>query len=137
MLNNFAFNRKNYLEIKGCAPAYANIFKNHFEREYLYPFLEGLLPSYLRFIEDIFFIWTGSKGHLITFLNYLNTKHNSIKFEYKISQSSMPFLDTEVYIKNNKLYIKVYRKETSRQNILYINPEQPISLTNITPYSQL
>ena len=137
MLNNFAFSRKNYLEIKGCTPAYANIFMNHFERKYLYPFLEGLSLSYLRFIGDIFFIWAGSKGHLIAFLNDLNIKHNSIKFEYKISQSSMPFLDTEVYIKNNKLYTKVYRKETSRQNFLHINPEQPVSLTNITPYSQL
>ena len=137
MLNNFAFNRKNYLEIKGCAPAYANIFKNHFEREIYLPFIERLSLSCLSFIDDIFLICIVSKDQLITFLNDLNTKHNSIKFEYKISQSSMPFLDTEVYIKNNKLYIKVYRKETSRQNILYINPEQPISLTNITPYSQL
>ena len=137
MLNNFAFNRKNYLEIKGCTLAYANIFMNHFERKYLYPFLEGLSLSYLRFIGNIFFIWTGSKGHLIAFLNDLNIKHNSIKFEYKISQSSMPFLDKEVYIKNNKLYTKVYRKETSRQNFLHINPEQPVSLANITPYSQL
>ena len=24
-----------------CAPAYANIFMDHFERKYIYPFLEG------------------------------------------------------------------------------------------------
>ena len=75
-----------------CAPAYANIFMDHFERKYIYPFLEGLLLSYLRFNDDIFFIRTGSKDQLITFLSELNTKHNSIKFEYKISQSSIPFL---------------------------------------------
>ena len=69
-----------------CAPEYANIFMDHFERKYIYPFLEGLSLSYLRFIDNIFFIWTGSKDQLITFLNDLNTKHNSIKFEYKISQ---------------------------------------------------
>ena len=88
-----------------CAPTYANFFMDHFERKYIYPFLEGLSPSYLRFINDIFFIWTGSKDQLITFLNNLNTKHNSINFEYKVSLSITPFLDTEVYIKNNKLNI--------------------------------
>ena len=73
---------------------------DHFERKYIYPFLEGLSLRCLGFIDDIFFIWTGSKDQLITFLNNLNTKHNSIKFEWKISQSSNPFLDTEVYIKD-------------------------------------
>ena len=38
-----------------------------------------------------------------------------MNFEYKISQSSSHFLDTEVYIKNNKLYKKTYRKEADMQ----------------------
>ena len=125
-LNNFVFNCKNYLQTKGCAteticaPAYANIFKDHFERKYIYPFLEGISLSYLRFIDDIFFVWTGSKDQLITFLNNLNIKLNSIKLEYKISQTSIPFLDTEVYIRNNKLYtkIRIGKKQTDKTCIL-------------------
>ena len=126
-LSNFVFNCKNYLQIKGCAmgricgPAYVDIFMDQFERKCIYPFLEGLSLSYLRFIDDIFFIWTGSIEQLIAFLNDLNTKHNSIKFEYKISRSSIPSLDKEVYMKTNKLYTKIYRKETDRQY-----SEQPI-----------
>ena len=134
-LINFVFNCKNYLQIKGCAvgtsyaPAYANIFMDHFVRKYIYPCLEGLSPSYFRFIDDdIFFIWTGSKDQLITFLNDLNTKRNFIKFEYKLSQPSIPSLNTEVYIKNNKLYTKIYRKESDRQTFFHINSEDPISL---------
>ena len=45
------------------------------------------------------------------FLNELNTKHESIKFEYQISKTSMAFLDTEICIKNNNLYTKIYRKK--------------------------
>ena len=119
------------------APGFANIFMSHFERKFIYPFSEGLSLNYLRFINDIFFIWAGSKDQLITFLNDSNTRYKSIKFEYKISQSSIPFLDTEVYIKNNKLYTKIYRKETDRQNFLHINSEHPISLKNSIPYSQV
>ena len=67
----------------------------------------------------------------------MNTKHTSIKFKYKISQSSIPFLDMGVYIKNNKLYTKIYTKEIDRQNFLHINSEHPISLKNSSPYSQV
>ena len=142
-LKNFMFNCKNYLQIKGCpigticTPSYANIFMDHFERKYIYPYLEGLSQSYLRFIDDIFFIWTGSKDQLITFLNDLNTKHNSIKFEYKIAQSNIPFLDTDVYFKNNRLYINICRKETDRQKFFRIDSEHPISLRSRIPYRQV
>ena len=64
-----------------CAPAFANIFMDHFERKCIYPFLEGLSLRYLRFINDIFFIWKGCKDQLVTFLKDLNIKHNSIKIE--------------------------------------------------------
>ena len=50
---------------------------------------------------------------LIKFLNELNTKHESIKPEYQISETSITFLDTEVYIKNNYLYTKTYTKNRS------------------------
>ena len=61
-LKSFVFNCKNYIQRKGCAmgticaPSYANIFMDHFERKYISPFLQGLSLIYLRFIDDIFFI---------------------------------------------------------------------------------
>ena len=66
-LSNFAFNCKNYIQIKDCtmgticAPSYVNIFMDHFERKCLSPVLQGLSLIYLKFIDDIFFTWTGSK----------------------------------------------------------------------------
>ena len=83
---------------------------DHFERKYVSPFLQGLSLIYLKFIDDMFFIWTGSKEKLIRNLDELNTKQDSIKFECKISKTSISFLDAEVYIKNKKLYSKIYRK---------------------------
>ena len=44
-LNNFVFNWKHCLQIKGCvmgticSPYYANIFMDHFEKNYIYSFL--------------------------------------------------------------------------------------------------
>ena len=50
------------------------------------------------------------------FLNELSTKHEPTKFEYKISKTSIIFLDTEVYVKNNKLY-KKYTEKNRLSNI--------------------
>ena len=91
-LNNFVFNCRNYLQIRGCAmgtisaPSYANIFMDHFERKFIYPFIKTFSLIYLRFIDNMFFIWTGSKTDLEKLLNKLNAKHPSIKFEYEISK---------------------------------------------------
>ena len=66
-LNNFVFNGINYLQKKGCAmgtkcaPSYANIFMGWFEEKFIFPLLTNLSDFYLRFIDDIFLIWNGTK----------------------------------------------------------------------------
>ena len=37
---------------------------------------------FLGYIDDIFIIWKGTKEQLITFINELNKKYKTIKFEY-------------------------------------------------------
>ena len=70
------------------------------------------------------------------FLNELYTKHESIKFECQISKTSITFLDTEVYVKNNKLCTKIYGRKTGCQTFLDINSEHLKSLKVSIPYSQ-
>ena len=54
-----------------------------------------------------------------------------------MSKTSITFSDTEVYIKNNKLYTKIWRiKKTNRQTLFSINSERPKSLKTSIPYSQ-
>ena len=48
-------------------------------------------------------------------LEELNTKYESIKFEYQISKTSNTLLDTEVYIWNNKLYPKISKKKKKKK----------------------
>ena len=116
-LNNFMFNSTNYLQTRGCAmgticaPSYANIFMDHFEKKTYIPIYHRILINLSQIYWRHIFIWTGSKKDLMKFLNELHTKHESIKFEYQISKTSIIFLDTEVCIKNNKLYTKIYRKK--------------------------
>ena len=41
-----------------------------------------------------------------------------------------------MHIKNNKLYTKIYRKQTDQQSFLHIDSEHLKSLTDSIPYSQ-
>ena len=72
-LNNFIFNSKFYLQIKGCAmgticaPTYANDFMSEFEERCIYPLIKNKSSSYLRFIDDIFMIWCKSENELKSF----------------------------------------------------------------------
>lgn len=75
---------------------------DYFERKYISVFKRTFINLFIYIIDDIVFILTRSKEQFIRSLDELNTKHDSIKFEFKISKTSVPFLDTEVYIKNNK-----------------------------------
>ena len=110
------------------APSYTNIFMDHLERKFIYPFIKAFSLIYLWFIDNIFFIWTGHKTDLENILNKLNTKHPSIKYKYEVSKERISFLDTEVYIKNNKLHTKIFRKKKDCQTFLNINSEHPNSL---------
>ena len=54
---------------------------------------------------------------LTEFLNELNTKHDSIKFEFKFSRQQIEFLETLIDIDSyNQLRAILYKKPTDRQN---------------------
>ena len=142
-LNNFVFDCIHYLQIKGCAmgticaPAYANIFMANFELKYVYPHIKDKTKMLLRFIDDLFMTWTGSEQELLDFINDLNKKHSSTKFEFKYSQTKIEFLNVLVYKDhNNMLQTTIYRKQTDRQNYLDARSEHPKSLKDSIPYSQ-
>ena len=98
------FKSKLYLQIKGCAmdticaPAYANIFMAEFEQKFIYPLIKDKSILFLRYSDDIFMVWTKSEKQLTDFMNELNQKHPSIKFDYKFDCKRIEFLDTLVYI---------------------------------------
>ena len=56
---------------------------DHFKRKFIYPFIKTSSLIYLRFIDDIFFIWAGSKRDLEKFLNELNAKQSNLNMKYR------------------------------------------------------
>lgn len=127
--NDFLFNGEYYLQIKGTAmgkkfaPAYANIFMANWEEEALAKWAKKPL-HYLRYLDDIWGIWTDSRKEFEKFVNVLNSHDPSIKLKHEIDQQSIHFLDTTLYKgpafnHNQKLEIKVYFKETDTHALLF------------------
>ena len=142
-LNNFIFNSKFYLQIKGCvmgtvcAPSYANIFMSEFEEKHIYPLMKNKSVIYLCYIDDIFMVLIKSESELKHFMNEINQKHQSIKSDFKFSKESIEFLDTLVYIDSkNSLQTTLYKKPTDCQNYLHAKSAEPFSLKKSILYSQ-
>ena len=142
--NAFTFNDEHFLQIHGTAmgspmaPTYANIFMAVLEKELLLKAPNGLIPiEWIRFIDDIFAIWTHGIDKLQHFLTYINEFHPTIKFDYIYSLETVNFLDTTIYINsNNKLESDLYIKPTDRTLLLHNNSFHPQSCKNSIIYSQ-
>ena len=76
-LNAFRIGKEYYRQITGAAmgtpmtPNYANLFMDNFEQTLPLDFFQQTRLSHLvwfRFIEDVFFIWTGNKDSLDSFI---------------------------------------------------------------------
>lgn len=102
----FKFENHFYLQAQGvsmgspCSPNYANCFFGKFELDYvgLYnnnPFSDRIKWWY-RFIDDIFFIFRGSKALLEQFYEFINSRLPSIKFTLESSGEKVSFLDVLV-----------------------------------------
>ena len=116
------------------APNYANFFMDNFELNLLHDYSQktGLsLLVWFRFIDDIFFIWTGSKNsldHFISFTqNYSKSKNmkSKIKSEIHLSTNQVHFLDVAVSLKHGKLRTTLFTKPTDSHfylNTSYCHP---------------
>ena len=140
--NNFQFNGRNYLQINGTAmgtrvaPTYANLYMSYFEDMFVYTYpLQPLL--WLRYIDDIFMIWTHGQSELEKFLNHLNTVRETLKFTCEWSPTQVNFLDTIVKLDLDKtLYTDLYCKPTDTHSYLRYNSCHPKHVMSGLPYSQ-
>ena len=76
-----------------CALTYVNIFMANFEAKHIYPYIKEKSLLYLRYIDDMFMIWKGTKAELMTIMKELNEKHKTIKFDFQVSLRKIAFLD--------------------------------------------
>ena len=91
---------------------------------------------WLRYIDDIFFIWTHGEDKLKTFLENLNQFHPNIKFTHESSTESIPFLDLRVKLSQGKLETDLHIKPTDRHQYLHYSSSHPGHTKRSIVYSQ-
>ena len=107
--NYFEFGQDVYQQILDTAnvtkfaPTYANIFMAGLEEE-IFKNLKFKPFLWLRYLDDIFCLWTEGVDKLKEFFNYLNEFHPSIKFTWSILKNklilSMFLLPNLIQVKN-------------------------------------
>ena len=105
--------------------------------------IHGLRPVlWLRFIDDIFFIWDNDKISLQSFLKFCNSYNtnkkmkSTINFTFNYSKQEAIFLDTKISFQHNVLVSQLYSKPTSAHQYLQRNSFHPPSLLKSIPKSQ-
>ena len=131
--------KNNYFEFDSCikqqisgtaigtkfAPPYACIFMDKVESAFLES--ENTKPwVWMRYIDDIFFIWTESEDELEGFLQRLNAFHPNLKFTHDKSKVSINFLDVTVSINGEEFETDLYCKPTDCHQFLEFNSAHPI-----------
>ena len=143
-LNNFTFNQEHFIQVKGtamgtrAAPNFANVYMGRLEDTFVYQTdWSNYIIDWIRFIDDIFLIWSGDYDSLTTFIGYLNGVVPSIKFTHEISFHSVNFLDTKV-LKDARgnITTDVYQKPTDTHPYLHWTSAHPPHLKHSIPYSQ-
>lgn len=128
--NDFLFNGKYYLQVHGTAmgktfaPSYANIYMAAWETTVL-PKCPQRPLVYLRYLDDIFGLWSHGMVAFQNFLEILNNHHKSIKVTSNIQSKSVEFLDTEVFFREGErgeqkgLATRVFFKTTDTHALLH------------------
>ena len=114
------------------ASQYANIFMANLEENFLQNTHNKPL-IYLRYIDDIFLLWTHGKEKLLQFLKDFNSEDPDIHVTMNHWTKEVNFLDITIRIKNNTLQTKLhYIKNPPIPKPIY-TPPAPISHTSSQP----
>ena len=105
------------------------------EVKFVYTYQNGPL-IWLRYIDDIFGAWIGTIEEFNTFVAFLNSREESLKFVATISDTSVPFLDMMVSIKLGILSTSLYTKPTDSHNYLRYDSAHAPHVCESIPYSQ-
>ena len=91
---------------------------------------------WLRYIDDVFFIWTHSEQELERFLKDLNNFTPNLSFNHGASKNCIPFLDLKVKLIDGKLETDLYMKPTDRHQYLHYSSSHPEHTKCSIVYSQ-
>ena len=124
---------------------YANLFMSAFEDQMIDAYKKeyGCVPlSWVRYIDDIFFLWNDDIESLNKYLAFCNSyaENNgylsNIKFTADYSKTEVALLDTKIKIVDGKIMTELYCKPTSTHSYLHRQSDHPFHTVRSNPLSQ-
>ena len=133
--NDFTFAKKWFLQILGTAmgkpfaPEYANLAMWAWETIALRA-CSDLPFKYLRYLDDIFIVWTHTREKLHTFHTTLNSISTNIQLTMEASSHTINFLDTTIFkgarfLATGVLDTRVFFKPTDTHSLLHATSFHP------------
>ncbi|XP_068115334.1 zinc finger protein 300-like [Hyperolius riggenbachi] len=143
--NYFMYKEEFFLQQRGTAmgsnvaPSFAGAFMHDFESKYVYPHVAFARHCcvWWRYIDDIFAIWRGDIGSLMSFHSELNNFHPNIGFEIVHDKIEIHFLDTTIRRQGCSLSSNLYQKPTDRNQLLRFGSYHPPAVFRSVARSQL
>ena len=131
--NHFTFDNSFFTQKSGvakCAPHLANLFMASLEERAMNSWTGTQPIKWLRFIDDVLMLWSGSGEELQRFHDHLNNQMASIHFTMEASQQSAVFLDLKIYkgtrfTEKGILDVSLYIKDTNPQCFLHFSSCHP------------
>ena len=114
---------------KSISKPLAGIYMHWFERTYVFnetgEFRDNIV-FWKRQMDDIFFVWKGSKEELELFVWKFNRIEIRIQFTLEVEKEEfLPFLDVGILKKEGKLVTKIYRKPIHTQQYIHWGSNHP------------
>lgn len=118
-----------YLQVKGTAmgkrfvPAYANIYMAEWEEE-IFKKCKKLPLLYLRYLDDIWGIWTHSRMDFDGFVQIINEHHRSTQVEATTKDTEIDFLNITTFkgpnfLQTGTLDTRMFFKPTDSHSLLH------------------
>ena len=131
--NVFEFNTKYYTQTKGTAmgtsmaPAYANLYLNQKEQEWLkITKLKHNIVLFKRYLDDIVIIYNNHDDSLQSLTKEIQEAYKPLCITYTYGKKE-PFLDVEIEIRRNRIEYNMYRKALNSKEIIPYNSCHPQS----------
>ncbi|OCT85984.1 hypothetical protein XELAEV_18024154mg [Xenopus laevis] len=90
----------------------------------------------LRYIGDIFIIWTDTGQELIQFHETFQDFHPTINLKISYSPTHIHFLDTTIHIRENTIQTNIYQKPKDKPSYLMCDGFHPDHTKHSIIYSQ-
>ena len=139
--NFFDFNSKVFQQISGTAignkfdPPYACVDMDRVEQDFLET-QESQPLLWLRYIDDIFFIWTHGKEDLRKFMDKFNNFTPNLRFTYESNEKSISFLELVITVSEKELKTRLHIKSTDGHQYLHYASPHPEHTKRSVVFSQ-